>query len=155
MPMPESSKAKDIQNLTSSFIPCFGTEISNFNLIFVKKENSGHWTFLYQLEHPLFISDVISSLSAWQTSESWNVCFVYCTHVFMYLLFLWKLSNLFLIYDLITFPVANFITSIILSNIISDALASLFLVLLLLFISVHAMIYSILASWDEEHIPLR
>lgn len=52
-----------------------------------------------------------------------------------------------------TFSVDNFITLIILSNIIFEALASLFLVLLPLFISVPAMIYSMLASWDEEHIP--
>lgn len=53
-----------------------------------------------------------------------------------------------------TFPVANFITLIILSSTIFEALASLFLVLFTLFISDRAMIYSILASWDEKHIPL-
>lgn len=54
-----------------------------------------------------------------------------------------------------TFPVANFITLIILPSIIFEALASLFLVLLTQVISDHAMIYSILASWDEKHIPLK
>lgn len=54
-----------------------------------------------------------------------------------------------------TFPVANFIALIILPSIIFEALASLLLVLLTLFISNHAMIYSTLASWGEKHIPLK